>query len=894
MNTTSNRKSRLSAWMLSAVMMLAAVLTACTKAEEELEPVVKPGDVVTDFKKVKPYGATQQFQTDLDALVTYALDIRAMRWAYFNMASKGFGSNEPFSATMDDIDNNKTCRRYAESVYNIIDAVVQNADAYEQAMQRLEDSQVLVRETPQTRGILSDAWGFMTSCKKTQTMGRKSVVTIMRELGWTSNAAKLQEVYRSLPSELRRGYSSSQDFWRDFSTGALDSRANQVFVNLYNYADPEFGDKARDLDITPGKNITVAGAELIEKGSALVIDACPISTQIGYGKDAFDAINATANLVKKGDVKGFLQNAANNLINYGRDVSKLADKMRGLDINYWDYGDQFWDYVGKDISTVLMNDVCFNEHFGESDDTGKLIPNMVKTKDRNGQEITLLIMVDSNSGKTTISCVFDKDGNIITNPDLPGKKQITVVNRHTGKRATKTITVPEKGETEVEVDLEFDEVMLEEIPEKGDLSVSPSPLTIASTGGNYKAMIVTNYLYYSCSTKDDWLKASIASDVNYLYVSASKNETGQQRRGSVTVSATDSKGKVLKSTVLTVVQEVPEVTEYWVSATPSTVQFDKDGGKQEVVVDHSNALNYVTPVIGDDLIGWCDLSWKETATGWNIVVDVDPNQTGKERAGTFIVYAASNQKDLDRAVKEGVFDKQLVAATTVMVKQSAEGGGELPNFDIKQCDVRIELHDAIVHHSNYGDYADYFGGYYDGWRHEKGYLEKLMDGKYYKDLVFHTYNIATKKSGKYYILDIDVDYEYKWKKDSKYYTQNNKGKLSIKLLPGDEKDISTYKVVSITMSTSEQDNEWGLETETLDFEVEAEIPFVKKEWDYNFKTNCYRFELTGKSITTNSFKKATTQKTQLFAGEETVDTNILQSVTPHSDNRILVQIALNE
>ena len=694
MNTTSNRKSRLSAWMLTAVMMLAAVLTACTKAEEELEPVVKPGDVVTDFKKVKPYGATQQFQTDLDALVTYALDIRAMRWAYFNMASKGFGSNEPFSATMDDIDNNKTCRRYAESVYNIIDAVVQNADAYEQAMQRLEDSQVLVRETPQTRGILSDAWGFITSCKKTQTMGRKSVVTIMRELGWTSNAAKLQEVYRSLPSELRRGYSSSQDFWRDFSTGALDSRANQVFVNLYNYADPEFGDKARDLDITPGKNITVAGAELIEKGSALVIDACPISTQIGYGKDAFDAINATANLVKKGDVKGFLQNAANNLINYGRDVSKLADKMRGLDINYWDYGDQFWDYVGKDISTVLMNDVCFNEHFGESDDTGELIPNMVKTKDRNGQEITLLIMVDSNSGKTTISCVFDKDGNIITNPDLPGKKQITVVNRHTGKRSTKTITVPAKGETEVEVDLEFDEVMLEEIPEKGDLSVSPSPLTIASTGGNYKAMIVTNYLYYTCSTKDDWLKASIASDVNYLYVSASKNETGQQRRGSVTVSATDSKGKVLKSTVLTVVQEVPEVTEYWVSATPSTVQFDKDGGKQEVVIDHSNALNYVIPVIGDDLIGWCDLSWKETATGWNIVVDVDPNTTGKERAGTFLVYVASNQKDLDRAVKEGVFDKQLVAATTVMVKQSAEAELKMTAIKSMELNVKVKIKDV--------------------------------------------------------------------------------------------------------------------------------------------------------------------------------------------------------
>ena len=87
--------------------------------------------------------------------------------------------------------------------------------------------------------------------------------------------------------------------------------------------------------------------------------------------------------------------------------------MRGLDINYWDYGDQFWDYVGKDISTVLMNDVCFNEHFGELDNGEGLIPNMVRTKDVNGKEITLLVMVDTNSGQTTITCVFDKDGNIV-------------------------------------------------------------------------------------------------------------------------------------------------------------------------------------------------------------------------------------------------------------------------------------------------------------------------------------------------------------------------------------------------------------------------------------------------------------------------------------------------
>jgi len=652
---------------MATALILMTGLCACSSGNDEPEPDLKPGDTVTDFKQVKQYSATAQFQNDLDALVTYAFDIRAVKWTYYLMASNG-KNGEPFSVKPEDIEKTKDSKAYAEGLYDIIDDIVERSEQYEEALQRLEDSDVLTRPTSQTRGILSDAIDFMFSCKKTQTMGRKSVVTVMRELGWTNDAKKLKEVYDGLPSNLKRGYSNSNDFWRDFSKGNLDSRANQVFVNMYNYADPSFGDKARDLDITPGKNITVAGAELIEKGSALVIDASPMSAQLGYGKDLYNSVKATEDLFKKGDVKGFMQNVTGNLINYGRDAAKLAHKMQGLDIIYWDAADNFWDNFGKDAATIYANDIAFESYLKE--DTGELIPNMVRTRDKNGQEINLLVMVDTQSGKTIIGYVFDKDGNIIANPELPGNKQITVVNRNTGKRTTKTVPVPEDGETVVET--EFDEVVLDENPKDGYIEVKSSPFSIPSTGGNYKAMIVSNYLYYTCASKDDWLSASIASDVNYLYFKASTNDTGKERRGSITVSATDSKGKVLKSAVLTVVQQIPEKKEEWISATPSSLQFDAKGGKQEVVIDHSNALNYVVPVIGDDLAGWCDLTWKETATGWNIVVDVTPNDTGQERSGTFTIYAAASEEYRDRAIKEGVFDPDVVQATTVIVKQEAK------------------------------------------------------------------------------------------------------------------------------------------------------------------------------------------------------------------------------
>ena len=674
---TTPSLTRLAAFV--AALMALCCFTACSNNNDELVPDVEVGESVKDFKKVVRYEDSKYFDDDLDALVTYALDIRAVRWAYIYRASKGFDGNEPFCATMDELENDDYCKAITDALYDMIDEIVGRADQYEEAIERLQDSGVLTTPNASTRGILSDAWDFMFSCKKTQTMGRKSVVTIMRELGWTNDASKLQKVYNSLPSELRRGYTSSQDFWRDFSKGDLDSRANQVFVNLYNYADPDFGDKARDLDITPGKNITVAGAELIEKGAALVIDACPISTEIGYGKDLYGAVNATSDLVTKGDVKGFMKNAANNLINYGRDVTKLADKMRGLDINYWDYGDKFWDYVGKDVSTVLMNDVCFNEHFGELDNGEGLIPNMVRTKDKNGNEITLLVMVDTNSGQTTITCVFDKDGNIVANPQLPGQKQITVVNRQTGKRITKKVTVPEKGETEVEVDLEFDEKLLEEDPRNGELVLSPARFDEKTGEVAYlRSTIITNYLYYSSKTSDDWISASIASDANFLYVKLAKNDTGKERKGQVTVMATDSKGKVLKTVVFPITQQPYVEEEESITASPSSLSFDADGGKKTISIDMPSGIKSWGADADDNMIGWASAEATIANGTYEVIVDVSKNTTEQERSGTVTIWCSYDEAG-----------SKIDYKTTVLVKQTAAEPFDA-RADVKSCSFKID------------------------------------------------------------------------------------------------------------------------------------------------------------------------------------------------------------
>lgn len=694
-------------WAIMMAVMVIGFATACSSSSDDTpEPDLKPGDKVTNFKKAVQYDNTKQFQTDLDAFVTYAISIQSLRIYWWALLSKGFETGEPFCSDWEYI-NGVDGSIMSWSAYDVIDEVVKNAEVYEQAMNNLQKSGLLPDPTSKTRGWISDGLNFIYNCRNTQVMGRKSVMAILQNSSMGTDTGKLKELFDMLPANLRSGYTKYEEFWHDFSKGRLDSKANQIFLNLYTYDHLDFGERARILGITPGGNITAAGAKLIESGMNLVIDATPVSTQIGYGKDLYGAISATSDLVTKGDVKGFLQMAASNANNYGPMI------YNGLKFKVWEGYDLFdpneWDLaLAQEAFASIINDAIFSDTFYEAVNNGdgqNLIPNLVTSIDENGKEVLLVCMVDQSTGRITVGFSMDKDGKITMNPKTPGTKQVTVVGRN-GKRKTTTIVVPKDKETILTVDLDDNETLLEERPKDGYIRLDRETIGDEGSGGYYKAMILTNYLYYSCKTEDDWISPSIATDVNQLNVRLSRNDTGKERKGKVTVCATDSKGEVLASTVLSVVQVLPPPTEYWVSASPSTLAFDAKGGKLESVIDHSYAFNNIGLNYSDQLEGWAKISWKETASGWNIVVDASENKTGQERSGTIIIYAAANQEALDNAVNNGKIDPELVASTTILVKQSAEK--EQPTFNpgtnIKEMRIRYEMY--ATHGDSYNRHVE--------------------------------------------------------------------------------------------------------------------------------------------------------------------------------------------
>ena len=548
--------------LLSALFLLSGLTASCSKSDDTPEPDLRPGDEVTTFQKAVRYEQTRQFESDLDAFATYAINLQAMRLAYWNMVSFNFEDpSKAFTATPEQMMENT---EQVDLFYNIVNHLVENEDVYSEAMENLDAAGIIpLQEGTVTRGFpLADAWAFKKACQNTQYLGRKSIMIAMEKGGFLSDAKKLDELFKSIPEGNRRGYTNAQTFWTDFSQGKLDSRSNVIFNYLYKNEYAKFGYVCDDIGVTPQTNMAIAAQRLIETGSSLVLDALPFADAINKGKDLFNTVDATLevqfNLVKWSKengyegfntdaLKNFMQVWANNALNYGRDLKKYTDKLNGKDINYSALYDGLYD-VGKEIAVYGTNEYLFGNTL--TDYLDKLDASQLEAKekivyDKNGNPLSMVVMVDKKTGETKLSFYVDENGNLLIRPNDPGEKIITVVDKNTGRRTTKKIIIKEDDTEPIEV--EFDEILLDENPKDGYIEIKPQTMGVNSNGSRYKAMIVTNYLYYTCTTKDDWLSCSIAKDANLLYFSTSTNDTGEVRKGHITVSATDSKGKVLSS-----------------------------------------------------------------------------------------------------------------------------------------------------------------------------------------------------------------------------------------------------------------------------------------------------------------------------------------------------------
>ncbi len=794
-------QKRISSWLsaLAAGLFAVCFSAACSSTDDIVEPaVLKPGDVVTDFKKTTSYEGSKQFQDDIDAFNRYAFAIRALRWDYWMLASDGLKNPEDFfTVAPEELGKNDPAA--LEKYFDMLEKVCDSLDIYQAAIENLENNGILATSA-ETRGMLSDGLGFGLACKSSATMGRLAVMGVLRAGGWSTDMNKLTELYNSLPNSQRRGYSDAVSFWQDFSAGKLDNRSNQIFKSLYdaptNLDAIDFSEKCKDIGISPSTNMAIIGQKLAESGENLIIDGFPID--ISKGVDIFNTTEAQLKVMlnslkfrEDGTYDGINTEVwkewakvwGHNAANYGRDFQKFLDKaqaeFKSEFYTNWEEAKDWWiDNVFKDTYDFSANEMLFSNNLREAcNDHGKSLglTTLLRIKEIDGRPYEFVYLVDPATGKIRLGFIKDNNGNVVMYPGAePTTRVITVVNRQTGKRTTKTIVVKDGEETEEEVDLEFDEKLLDENPVNGELTLKPSTSFEDKTGeGGYQRFtIVTNYLYYTCKTEDKWLTASIPDDANFLYVKLAKNDTGKERKGKVTVAATDSKGTVLKTVTLDITQQPYVAEEYEISAIPSSLAFDGKGGKLESSVYYPSGALYTAFDYDDELIGWVNISTKNVYGGsYTLVVEADPNNTGKERSGNIILFAAYNAEALDNAI-HGNIDKSQVYTTTILVKQAA--GEVKPTFTPPTNITYLKIHwfvKTLGDNSEYDTYEeadiiDYESGGVNPIKVTKSsnmlHVSGTKTGSLFKGFkcdITYSFNIKYSDEGVAEVTDLEVQYD---------------------------------------------------------------------------------------------------------------------------------------
>lgn len=691
-----NTKTHLMLLALLA-MGIAGFFTACEIEETNDGPQEATEDVVNPTKIVHYDGSTQ-FVNDLETLIDYSCAVYAMRVAYYNIVSNDFKTGEAFVATENDINANTTS---IYTFYDIAATITAKAQKYEDAFDRMEQEGVLEKANAarETRGFLSDTFSFIFGLKKSQEVGRKSVLAVISQSGWQNNDRRLQELFNQVAPGRREGYTNARQFWADFSEGKLDAKSNQIFQDLYHGDAQNFGLNARDLGFSPTGNMTKTAAELIEKGISVVIDAAPggMAGAMTMGKDLYNTYEATEDVVKhsvkgtltKEECQRLIKQWASNCINYNDKI------LNNIDGGKWDATIDMWDtpgnFLGQEFANIILNDAeGFSEDVFRASFGTWLDEEAITVNDRNGNPIDVVIVQDED-GKVRVSVKRTDDGSHKVKSDKKKKKTVTAADKK-GHRKTKNVKA---GEKEVEVDLTKVEEENDE-PKDGYIKYSPSSFTFAPEGGTQRIKLTTNYLYYGVTTSVDdgyWLEATPVQGTDEFIITAQPNNSGEDRVGKVIVKATNKKGKVLKWITITASQKTAEQGVV-VKATPATLEFGAEGGTQQSALT-IEGFKYYGGILDDSAEGWVTLSVGDDLM---FTITVAPNNTGQERIGKVIAYGCN--------VPEPKYNE--ITTATILVKQAAAAAAS--NYDISK--VTLTYRCPIDWYGSVDIFGDEWSGYY--------------------------------------------------------------------------------------------------------------------------------------------------------------------------------------
>lgn len=125
------------------------------------------------------------------------------------------------------------------------------------------------------KGSMVDFWGWISGSAK---RARTRVLTVASNL----TKEERSQLYNDwLRDETKQEFESEDDFWKKLEKGDLDTKANSIFADFNNNL--EFIEMAQEKDLDIHKIFVKEGAEGINKGATVLIEAVKEATPLGEG-----------------------------------------------------------------------------------------------------------------------------------------------------------------------------------------------------------------------------------------------------------------------------------------------------------------------------------------------------------------------------------------------------------------------------------------------------------------------------------------------------------------------------------------------------------------------------------------------------------------------------------
>ena len=637
--------------LLSALFLLSG-LAACDSTEGT--------DDSSGFEQIpysNPVIAKDFKQSDIEALVEYAVYAQNLRLQFYQISSNGW-NGEFFGGPGDKSD--------ASRYFDYLSLILQNSDKYIAAINNLDKNGILTTSTT-TRGIIGKlktaiyGYGEEAQITKDEVLDRLNALRVM------GNADLQRKFFNALAPEKeggpdpRGGHTDPKAFFKSLYAGELNAVVDKIdyvwqhvsaaesfgseFSDYFEMANDKSGNYLQKVYKRTAKVATSAG-EVYLTGVDKIAG--------GWGStivDGLEEIKENGKLMKK-TLKGELT---------GKDVKKyVVGKLTGK------LKDTFGDYIGEGIGSEITDPIVeeIEEQVteliveGNGDDAKENGVGVVETVEGEGKGVKTTIVVDENKDKIIIG-LPDKDGkSVITTK--PGKKKITTITTG-GERVTQEVTVKE-GKNEVEA-----------VPllEKATVSLSQSPLEFDADGGTATIEVTSNCPYCRVSDeKGDWY--SISRKGKVITVKVEKNETGKPRSKTITVEVSQNGKTVDAKTTFTITQKIAEQKGGKISVAPDSLKFEASGGEKSVQVT-VEGMEYYGGYVENDNDTWITIS---TAAHTTLVIKAAANDTGKERSGVVYAYATNVT---DPTYKD-------IVKTPIIITQ--KGNGEL--FTITPNPVRFD------------------------------------------------------------------------------------------------------------------------------------------------------------------------------------------------------------